>query len=208
MCTELTLDECPSGYRDCEPCDIGELPGKRATGRLDGLRSAHSTATALSTDRERLLPDHIESIYRLIYASVGNREEAEDLTSRVFMTASQHIGRRTPEETYGALVRGAHVVLDDHWRAFSCAPAAVSDRPLMQSQATTQAAVTPTLTPAQRVDRILVLLPARERQVLTYRFLLNRSVRETAEMLLLTEAEVKALVYHALKMAANLDPGE
>src|SRR5690242_4265948 len=46
---------------------------------------------------------------------------------------------------------------------------------------------------------------AREREVLTYRFLLNRSVREIAAMLLLTEDAVKALVYRALQLAADLD---
>jgi DNA-directed RNA polymerase specialized sigma24 family protein len=60
-------------------------------------------------------------------------------------------------------------------------------------------------TPAQRVDRILRLLPAGEREVLRYRFLLNRSVREIADMLLLTEDAVNALVYRALKLAADLE---
>jgi DNA-directed RNA polymerase specialized sigma24 family protein len=60
-------------------------------------------------------------------------------------------------------------------------------------------------TPAQRADHILRLLPAREREVLRYRFLLNRSVREIADMLLLTEDAVNALVYRALKQAAELE---
>jgi DNA-directed RNA polymerase specialized sigma24 family protein len=61
------------------------------------------------------------------------------------------------------------------------------------------------LTPAERADRILQLLPSRECEVLTYRFLLNRSVRDIADILLLSEDAVKALVYRALEHAADLE---
>lgn len=189
MCEQLTLEKCPSDYRGREPCDAA-APSRRA-----------------ATDQEQRLRDNIAAIYHLIYASVGNREEAEDLTSRVFVKASQYLARGTNEDTYDVLVRLARVVIDDYWRTFSGAHTTDSDTPLVGDRDATQAAGTPPLTAAQRVGRILRLLPAREREVLTYRFILNRSVRETAEVLLLTEAEVMALVYHALKMAADLDPG-
>ncbi|MGH2514268.1 MAG: RNA polymerase sigma factor [Ktedonobacterales bacterium] len=48
-------------------------------------------------------------------------------------------------------------------------------------------------------------LPARYREVLTYRFLLNYSIKETAEKMRLTEANVKVLQFRALKKAAQLD---
>ena len=57
-----------------------------------------------------------------------------------------------------------------------------------------------------RVERILGQLPARYREVLTYRFLLDCSIRETAEHMRLTEYNVKVLQYQALKKAAALDP--
>jgi DNA-directed RNA polymerase specialized sigma24 family protein len=75
----------------------------------------------------------------------------------------------------------------------------------MACRNTTQTADTALSRPAQRADRILRLLPPREREVLTHRFLLNRSVHEIAEMLLLTEDAVKALVYRGLKLAADLE---
>jgi RNA polymerase sigma-70 factor (ECF subfamily) len=41
--------------------------------------------------------------------------------------------------------------------------------------------------------------------VLTYRFLLNYSIRETAEKMQLSESNVKVLQFRALKRAAALD---
>ena len=39
------------------------------------------------TDWESVYRDNIDRLYRLMYARVGNRADAEDLTSEVFRTA-------------------------------------------------------------------------------------------------------------------------
>ena len=57
----------------------------------------------------------------------------------------------------------------------------------------------------ERANRILKRLPARYQEVLTYRFLLNFSIRETAEKMRLTEANVKVLQFRALKKAGRID---
>jgi DNA-directed RNA polymerase specialized sigma24 family protein len=145
----------------------------------------------------------------LIYAGVGNRVEAEELTSRVFDLAAPCLGRCTPHETRGLLVRVARSVVEDHWQALSRGPALIPDRRgrglACRNTNTTPTADTALPTAAERADRLLRLLPAREREVLTYRFLLNRSVREIADLLLVTDDAVKALVYRALKLAAELE---
>ncbi|HKF37892.1 MAG TPA: sigma factor-like helix-turn-helix DNA-binding protein [Ktedonobacteraceae bacterium] len=51
----------------------------------------------------------------------------------------------------------------------------------------------------------LEALPERERAVLTCRFLLGLSIRETAVRMGLTEGNVKAVQHRALKRAAALD---
>ncbi len=58
---------------------------------------------------------------------------------------------------------------------------------------------------AARVQRILAALPNNYREVLTCRFLYNLSIKETAQRLGLTEANVKVLQFRALKRAAELD---
>lgn len=59
--------------------------------------------------------------------------------------------------------------------------------------------------PEERVHRILQALPEHYREVLTCRFLLNLSIRDTAQKMGLTEANVKVLQFRALKRAADLE---
>lgn len=61
---------------------------------------------------------------------------------------------------------------------------------------------------AQRIARLLQGLPARYREVLTCRFLLNLTIRDTALRLGLSEANVKVVQLRALKRAAALEPVE
>ncbi len=58
---------------------------------------------------------------------------------------------------------------------------------------------------AARVERLLQALPAPYREVLTCRFLLNLSIRETARRVGLTVTNVKVIQSRALKRAAELD---
>jgi RNA polymerase sigma-70 factor (ECF subfamily) len=58
---------------------------------------------------------------------------------------------------------------------------------------------------AERVEDILQALPERDREVLTCRFLLHLSVRQTALSMGVTETNVKVMQYRALRRAANLE---
>jgi RNA polymerase sigma-70 factor (ECF subfamily) len=60
-------------------------------------------------------------------------------------------------------------------------------------------------TPQDRVRRLLEQLPEHYRDVLTYRFLLNLSIKETAVRMGLSEANVKVLQFRALKKAGRLE---
>ena len=55
----------------------------------------------------------------------------------------------------------------------------------------------------RRVERILAQLPERYRDVLTYRFLRNYSIKETAVALGISEANVKVIQFRALKKASE-----
>ena len=61
-------------------------------------------------------------------------------------------------------------------------------------------------TVADRVQLILQALPSQYREVLTCRFLLNLSIRDTAQRMGLTVANVKVVQFRALKRAALLAP--
>ena len=153
--------------------------------------------------------ENLGLIYRYVYSKVGNREEAEDLTSQIFLKAV-----RGGETERGAqsmrkwLFQVARTTIADYWRAHYQVATGSLDALLdagWEGPAADELVVLSSQ-PQDRVRRILQALPEHYREVLTCRFLLNLSVRETAVRMNLTEANVKVLQFRALKRAAELEP--
>lgn len=151
--------------------------------------------------------ENLPLVYRYVYSRVGNRQEAEDLTSQIFLKVVHSLDpNRDLPSMRTWLYRVAQTTIADHWRLYyRMATSSLDDllesgwegpadegSPLMKSDA------------AELMQNILEALPERDREVLTSRFLLNLSVRETAVKLGLTESNIKVLQYRALKRAANL----
>jgi RNA polymerase sigma-70 factor (ECF subfamily) len=151
----------------------------------------------------------VHAIYRFIYSKVGNREEAEDLTSQVFLKAARGIdSSRDALSAQGWLFQVARTTIADHWRSIYQLRANSLDDLLdagLELPADEQTQMDTSATD-RRVQRILACLPARYRDVLTYRFLLNYSIKETAAALSISEANVKVIQFRALKKASEIDP--
>lgn len=155
---------------------------------------------------ETLYERHVRSIYRFVYSKVGNREEAEDLTSQVFLKAARGIdSSRDALSAQGWLFQVARTTIADHWRSVYQLRANSLDDLLdaglelpAEEQARTDTGATD-----RRVERILAQLPERYRDVLTYRFLRNYSIKETAVALGISEANVKVIQFRALKKASE-----
>lgn len=149
---------------------------------------------------------HLPAIYRFIYTKVGNREEAEDLTSQVFLKALRGMDEeRDAQSIQSWLFQVARTTIADHWRAFYRLHAGSLDTLVAAGwEASMNYADVRSADVETRAQQILDLLPPRYREVLTCRFLLNYSIRETAEKMRLTEANVKVLQFRALKSAAKL----
>jgi RNA polymerase sigma-70 factor (ECF subfamily) len=150
---------------------------------------------------------HFASIYRFIYRKVGSQEEAEDLTSQVFMKAFRHLDYEyNAQKIRSWLFQVAHTTIVDYWRAFYRAPTSSLDVLLEAGwEGPPEDDMGMNSSAAERVQGILQDMPGRFREVLTCRFLLNLSVRETAERMGVSEANVKTLQYRALKRAAGLN---
>src|SRR5580658_3112165 len=68
-------------------------------------------------DWESVYRDNVGRLYRLIYARVGNRPDAEDLTSEVFRTALGPLRLASSKgEVRSYLLVTAQTVLATHWR--------------------------------------------------------------------------------------------
>ena len=159
--------------------------------------------------------ENLHLIYRYIYAKVGNREEAEDLTSQTFVKAVRHLDQeRNPLSIQKWLLQIARTTVADYWRAHYRIPSSSLDEllnagwegPADETTATWEDLATQCMGTTERVQHILAALPNNYREVLTCRFLYNLSIKETAQQLGLTEANVKVLQFRALKRAADLDP--
>jgi len=152
-------------------------------------------------DWDAVYRDNIGLVYRLMFAKVGNRPDAEDLTTEVFLAALRPL--RLPAsvgEVRAYLLATARTVLARFWARTLGHPVttlnenageARAERPL-ESAAPEQA------------ERILAALPARYRRILQLRFLDACTVAEAAQALRISVANAKVLQHRALRRAADI----
>jgi RNA polymerase sigma-70 factor (ECF subfamily) len=152
--------------------------------------------------------ENLTRIYQFVYVQVKNREVAEDLTSQVFLKAVRHLDdQRSSQSIRSWLFQVARTTVIDYWRTVKRAPTDSLDL-LLEAGCeipNKDATLGADNNPAERVQRILQQLPARYREVLTYRFLLKYTVSEAAKIMGVTEANVKTLQFRALNRAATLE---
>lgn len=154
--------------------------------------------------------EHLHLVYRYVYGFVGNQHEAEDLTSQIFLKAVRHINfERSAQHWRAWLLRVARTTIADYWRSHHRRVGTLSLDNLLEvgweGPTVEEGSTLPGSAAEDRVQGILQSLPVRYREILTHRFLLHLSVRETALSMGLTEANVKVIQFRALKRAAELD---
>jgi RNA polymerase sigma-70 factor (ECF subfamily) len=159
-------------------------------------RAQHGDRLAL----EELYLLHFDRIYSYLHMSVGNRHDAEDLTTQTFVKMLESIVRfRWQAAPFSAwLFRIAHNLAMDHFRAHrrwqpeedipeppgSAEPSAESEA--MQSIG------------RQSMLRLIENLSPEQQQVLTLKFVFNFSNGEVATILGKTEGAIKSLQHRAL----------
>src|SRR5712691_1720705 len=186
---------------------VGEPEGEQRN-EQSAERSLERHGSSDVQEFQTFYEDNISLIYRYIYSKVGNREEAEDLTQQTFVKAVRNLDRRRgPQSIQKWLFQVARTTVADYWRAYYRASSSSLDELLDAGWEgpIDEELVAASTTPTDRVQRILHALPEHYREVLTCRFLLNLSIKETALRMGLTEANVKVLQFRALKRAAELE---
>jgi RNA polymerase sigma-70 factor (ECF subfamily) len=158
---------------------------------------------------EAIYDQHVTPIHRFIYARVGNRPDAEDLTGQVFMRAVEQLDVDRPAPQISAwLYRVAQNAVADYWRAFYRLPqigveqVAGAWEPVMPSPDPHADADADRA--AMAVRGLLKRLPDQYARVLELRFLHRLSVAETASRLGISHGNAKVLQYRALRKAALL----
>ena len=170
------------------------LRAKRALEVLDGMTYG---------DWESVYRDNVVAVYRRLHDRVGNRPDAEDLTTDVFLRALPRL--RLPASVPAArtyLMATAKTVLAEHWRKCYSAPPVTEFLDGVDVGAPDDA-----VDPDRRQERARLLLsrlPDNLRRVLELRFLRGYSAAEVATELGLSAGHVRVLQYRALRQAATL----
>ena len=148
-------------------------------------------------DWDAVYRDNIGLVHRVMFAKVGNRPDAEDLTTEVFLAALRPL--RLPAsvgEVRAYLLATARTVLARHWaRTLGRQVTSLTEDPEQGPASPLQA---PTAAPEP---------PDRYRQILQLRFLEACTVAEAAQVLGISVANAKVLQHRAMRRAADVAAG-
>ena len=169
---------------------------------IDGEEKLIESAVKGDSSAFGSLYDHYQAmIYRFVLVKVGGREEAEDITHQVFLSAWQNIeGYKHRGHPFSSwLYQIARNLVIDHYRAkkndvsldkidpdSSIIPAAAHFDLSMKLQ-------------VQKVHLAIKELKSDHQDVIIMRFVEDMSLKETAAVLKKSEGAVKLIQYRAVK---------
>jgi RNA polymerase sigma-70 factor (ECF subfamily) len=160
-------------------------------------------ANAQQGDREaleELYLLHFDRIYSYLHMSVGNRHDAEDLTTQTFLKMLEAIGRfRWQSAPFSAwLFRIAHNLAMDHFRASRrWHPEEDVPEPPDAEEASAEEEAMYAIG-RQSMLELIEQLSADQQQVLTLKFVFNFPNADVATILGKTEGAIKSLQHRAL----------
>ena len=145
--------------------------------------------------------DELELVYAFIYARVGNRPDAEDLTQQVAMKAIPRLRQGAPASAIrGYLFATARSVLGGFWST----RLGLSEAELREELALAAPPPTPSEDRTETVQQILSQLSDNYRRVLELRFLHGYSLKEVAAEMHSTVGAIKVMQLRALRAAGKV----
>ncbi len=155
-------------------------------------------------DFGQVYKENVESVYRYVYARVGNRSDAEDITSQTFFEALEKWPSYRDEGRTGAwlFAIARHHVADFYRRRKPTVPLEKVDpaqddppAPLEEIEREDE---------REKIRKLIMELPDREQELLRLRFAAGLKYREMAELLGRSEASVKMAVHRIVKRLAQV----
>ena len=149
---------------------------------------------------EELYLQHFDRIYSYLHLSVGNRHDAEDLTTQTFLKMLESIGRfRWQAAPFSAwLFRIAHNLSMDHFRANRrWQPEEEVPEPPGSEERSAEDEALQSIGRQSMLQLIDTLSPEQQ-QVLTLKFVFNFPNGDVATILEKTEGAIKSLQHRAL----------
>lgn len=179
----------------------GETRHSSARDSHDGDRSLVERGQQGDRDAlEELYLLHFDRIYSYLHVSVGNRHDAEDLTTQTFLRMLEKIGtfrfRSAPFSAW--LFRIAHNLAMDHFRyGRRLQPEEEVPEPPGEAEPSAEASAMKSLG-RESMARLIERLSPEQQQVLILKFVFNFSNAQAAAILGKTEGAVKSLQHRAL----------
>jgi RNA polymerase sigma-70 factor, ECF subfamily len=180
------VSEATAQKRDSEAKRVRELVDRAQQGDRDAL--------------EELYLIHFDRIYGYLHVSVGNRHDAEDLTTQTFLKMLESIGKfKWQSAPFSAwLFRIAHNLAMDHFRATKrWQPEEEVPEPAADESTSAEAGALESMGQKSMFELIEDLSPEQQ-QVLTLKFVFNFANAEAATILGKTEGAIKSLQHRAL----------
>ena len=171
-----------------------ESETKRVRGLVDRAQAGDRGAL------EELYLIHFDRIYGYLHVSVGNRHDAEDLTTQTFLKMLESIGKfKWQSAPFSAwLFRIAHNLAMDHFRANRrWQPEEDVPEPEPDETTSAEAGAFESIGRKSMLELIEDLSPEQQ-QVLTLKFVFNFANGEAATILGKTEGAIKSLQHRAL----------
>jgi RNA polymerase sigma-70 factor, ECF subfamily len=149
---------------------------------------------------EELYLLHFDRIYSYLHMSVGNRHDAEDLTTQTFLKMLESIARfRWRSAPFSAwLFRIAHNLAMDHFRANRrWQPEEEVPEPEVPEESAAEEEALESIGRKSMLE-LIEKLSHEQKQVLTLKFVFNFSNADAATVLGKTEGAIKSLQHRAL----------
>ena len=180
------MPEAAAQKKESEAKRVRELVARAQKGDRDAL--------------EELYLIHFDRIYSYLHVSVGNRHDAEDLTTQTFLRMLESIGKfRWQSAPFSAwLFRIAHNLAMDHFRATRrWQPEEEVPEPDPDESTSAETGALESIGRKSMLELIEELSPEQQ-QVLTLKFVFNFPNAEAATILGKTEGAIKSLQHRAL----------
>jgi RNA polymerase sigma-70 factor (ECF subfamily) len=149
---------------------------------------------------EELYLIHFDRIYSYLHMTVGNKHDAEDLTTQTFLKMLESIGKfRWQSAPFSAwLFRIAHNLSMDHFRARRrWQPEEEVPEPIGSEEPSAELEAMQSIGRQSMLELIDKLSPEQQ-QVLTLKFVFNFANADVAKILDKTEGAIKSLQHRAL----------
>ena len=151
------------------------------------------------SDLDELYRAHAAEVYRYVYAVLGNRADAEDVTQTTFVNALRALERgERPRKPANWLITIAHNLIRQRFRQQQSRPRQVEldrDVPTLEADADGPA--------IEDLVRALQRIPESQREALVLREMEGRSYKEISGILDVSETALESLIFRARRSLAE-----